>query len=355
MEINFQRIRNNRDVTVHTGAELSSVAGSDGNFTLTVQKQPRFINSNCTACGKCAEVCPVERSDTFNFGMSKTKAIYLRHQMSYPAHYAIDAAVCKKEACGLCVTACKYGAIDFSQKAETLELRASSVVYATGWKPYDAAKITNLGFGKVSNVITNVMMERIASSSGPTGGKIIRPSDGKEAKNVAFVQCAGSRDENHLNHCSSVCCLASLKQITYLREKSADAKATMFYIDIRTPGKYETFYTKVASDPNVSFVKGKVAMVEEDPATKDVIITAEDVMGGQKKKYAVDMLVLATGMEPNAPALGKLLDGCLDSSGFISQEKTPAGIYGAGVAKNPADVSTSLMDATATALRCLRV
>ncbi len=354
MEINFQRVRRNPDITVITGAELASLSGSDGDFTLKATKNPRFINSNCTACDKCAQVCPVEREDDFNMGMSKTKGAYIRHPMAFPAFYAIDPSVCEKEKCAKCAAACEYGAIDLAQKPETLEMRVSSVVYATGWKPYDAAKIENLGFGKVRNVVTNMMMERIASPSGPTGGRILRPSDGREAKNVAFAQCAGSRDENHLAYCSAVCCLASLKQVTYLRETSKDSKATVFYIDIRTPGKYEAFYAKVAADPGVSFIKGKVARVEEDPATKDVIITAEDVAGGVKRKYVADMLVLAAGMEPNSAGLGGVAAGWLDSDGFFAPEKTPPGIYSAGVAKNPADVTTSLMDATATAVKCLR-
>ncbi|MBI3581002.1 MAG: CoB--CoM heterodisulfide reductase iron-sulfur subunit A family protein [Nitrospinae bacterium] len=353
MEINFQRVRRNPDITVITGAELVSLSGSDGDFTLKATKNPRFINANCTACDKCAQACPVERNDDFNLGMSKTKAAYIRHPMAFPAVYAIDPSVCEGEKCAKCVPACGYGAIELAQKPETLEIRASSVVYATGWKPYDAAKIGNLGFGRVSNVITNVMMERIASPSGPTGGRIVRPSDGKEVKNIAFAQCAGSRDENHLAHCSAVCCLASLKQVAYLREAYKDSKATVFYIDIRTPGKYEGFYAKIAADPGVSFIKGKVAGVEEDPATRDVIITAEDVAGGAKKSYVADMLVLATGMEPNSAGLGAGVSGWLDSGGFFAPEKTPAGIYSAGVAKNPADVSASLMDATATAVKCL--
>ena len=151
-------------------------------------------------------------------------------------------------------------------KAETVNVKVGAVVMATGWNPYDATKIDNLGFGTVQNVITNMMMERIAAPNGPTGGKIVRPSDGKEVKNIAFVQCAGSRDENHLAHCSYICCLASLKQASYVRELYPDSKVKIFYIDIRTPGLYENrFYTKIKEDQNVSFLKGKVAKVEQAP------------------------------------------------------------------------------------------
>ena len=167
-------------------------------------------------------------------------------------------------------------------KPETVNVKVGAVVMATGWNPYDATKMDNLGFGTVQNVITNMMMERIAAPNGPTGGKIVRPSDGKEVKNIAFVQCAGSRDENHLAHCSYICCLASLKQATYVRELYPDSKVKIFYIDIRTPGLYENrFYTKIKEDQNVSFLKGKVAKVEQ-AQNGDVKVTAEDIHGRQQ-------------------------------------------------------------------------
>lgn len=350
MEINFRRIRSNPDIRVITGAEVKSVSGGRGDFKVGLKVSPRFVTADCTACDKCVAACPVERPDDFNMGMSKTKAVYLRHPMAYPARHAIDASVCKGAECAKCVPACPYGAIDLSAKETEMELEASSVIYATGWKPYDAAKIDYLGFGRVPNVITNLMMERIASASGPTGGRIVRPSDGKEVKNLAFVQCAGSRDRDHLPYCSSVCCLASLKQATYLREQYPDSKVTVFYIDIRTPGKYEAFYAKVSQDGAISFVKGKVAKVEPDPATGGVLVTAEDIYGGGKKEYKMDMVVLATGMEPNVPGGANL---ALDEDGFVADEKLAPGLFAAGVAKNPADVTTSLMDAAGIALRAL--
>ncbi len=349
MEINFRRIRTNPKIRVITGAAVESVSGASGDFKIALNMAAELVNADCTSCGKCTAACPETRVDDFNMGMSETKAIYLRHPMAYPARYAIDAGVCKGTKCAKCADVCEYGAINLNAKVAAMTVEASGVVYATGWKPYDAARIGNLGFGKVKNVINNLMMERMASLSGPTAGKIVRPSDGKEVKNIAFVQCAGSRDENHLSYCSSVCCLASLKQATYLRELYPDSKATIFYIDIRTPGKYEAFYAKVAKDTSISFIKGKVAKVAEDAATGDVLVTAEDIFGGGKKSYRVDMLVLATGMEPNNAGNGFPL--ARDADGFIADWKLPPGIFATGVAKNPADVTTSLMDAAATAIK----
>ena len=148
-----------------------------------------------------------------------------------------------------------------------MDLNVGAIVWATGWQPYDATKLENLGYSKYANVITNTMMERLAATDGPTGGKIMRPSDGKEVQSIAFVQCAGSRDENFLPYCSGVCCLGSLKQVTYVKEKNPDAKVFIFYIDIRAPGTFEDFYNRVQGYQDLSLVKGKVAKIEEDPQT----------------------------------------------------------------------------------------
>jgi quinone-modifying oxidoreductase subunit QmoA len=211
----------------------------------------------------------------------------------------------------------------------------------------------NLGFGTVQNVITNMMMERLASPNGPTAGKIVRPSDGKEVKNIAFVQCAGSRDENHLPFCSYICCLASIKQATYVRELYTDSKAKIFYIDMRTPGLYENrFYTKLKADANVSFLKGKVAKIEQGE-NGDVKVTAEDIHGGGKITETFDMVVLATGMEPTARSL-KGAGVAVTDDGFIDQTTLPKGIYATGTLKTPVDVARSAQDATGVVMKSIQ-
>ncbi|KJU85351.1 methyl-viologen-reducing hydrogenase subunit delta [Candidatus Magnetobacterium bavaricum] len=349
LEINFKRIKQNPNIKFYTMAEVDSVSGTEGNFSVQLKINPRFVNAKCTACNKCVEVCPVERPNSFNFGMDKTKAIYRPHEMSFPMKYVIDSAVCPGTQCSKCVEACKYNAIDLNMKPETVQLNVAGIVYATGWNPYDATKMDNLGYGKVKNVITNMMMERLAAPNGPTKGQIIRPSDSKAVKSVAFVQCAGSRDENHMAHCSSICCMATLKQATYLRDTNPEIKAVMYYIDLRAPGKYEDFLQKIQADNVIEMIKGKVAKIEEDSETADPILTVEDVLGGKKITQQVDMVVLATGMEPAIK--GKGTGAKLDDNGFVIGDGQEAGVYGAGVAKNPNDVMTSLQDATAMALK----
>lgn len=348
-EINFRRIKNNPRITVLTQAELEELRGSAGNYEATVKVSPRFVTDACTLCGDCADVCPVERADEFNFGLSKTKAAYLPHKMAFPAEYIIDRNTCKKN-CTACFDACRYGAIDLAQKVERKRFRVAAVVMATGWVPYDASKITNLGFSKFPNVVTNVVLERMAASNGPTRGKILRPSDGKEPASVAFVQCAGSRDENHLPYCSSVCCSASLKHSTYIHNLYPETQVTIFYIDVRTPGFLQDFYTKVAANNHLKMIKGKVGLVEEDPQTHDLQVTAEEVLTGEKVTQRFSLVVLATGMVPQTS--GVPLSMARDEFGFATNG-TP-GVYAAGCAKRPEEVAAAVRDATGAALKALQ-
>ena len=354
LEINFKRIRPNTDIKVMTMSEVQKVEGGPGNFSVTIGTAPRLVNENCTGCNKCAEACPAERVNDFNYGMDKTKAAYLPHPMSFPMRYVIDKSACTGDCGQACKAACKYDAVELDMKPAATQLNVGSIVYATGWKPYDMGKLDILGKGQIKNVISNVMMERLASPSGPTGGKILRPSDGREVKNVAFVQCAGSRDENHLSQCSTICCMASIKQAFYVREQyPEDSKAEIFYIDLRTPGRYEKFLNKAQADTNITFTKGKVAKVVEDAETGDVTVEIEDVFGGGKKRVTVEMLVLATGMEPQlAGAPGSV--AVLTEEGFAMSDLQKPGIYAAGVAKAPVDVATSIQDATGTALKAIQ-
>lgn len=352
LEIQFKRIRNNPRVTIYTLAEVESISGEEGNFDVTLKLNPRYVNDKCVGCDACAQACPSYRDDDFNFGMSKSKAAYLPHAQAFPFQYVIDAQACPKDCMKPCLEACKYNAIDLDMKPETVNIKVGAVVLATGWDPYDMKKLDILGGGTIKNVITNMMMERMASPDGPTQGKIIRPSDGKEIKNIAFVQCAGSRDENHLHYCSYICCLASLKHALYVREQYPDAKVTIYYIDIRTPGLYEPrFYWKVKEDPNVAFIKGKVAGITEGPGG-DVTVEMEDVYAGEKKKDTFDMVVLATGMEVKGSQLG--VNITFSADGLVDDSALKKGMYAVGTMKSPADVARSVQDATAAAIKSIQ-
>ncbi len=355
LEINFRRIKDNPRLKVFTMAEVEKVDGRPGSYTVQVKVKPRYVNENCTCCGKCAEACQSEIPSDYDFGMKKVKAAYLPFTMAFPARYVIDPSIVKTEDGQRVKAACPYDAVDLEMAPKTLALNVGAVVWATGWTPYDAKKMDNLGFGKHKNIVTNMMMERLAAPNGPTGGKITRPSDGKAPASVAFVQCAGSRDENYLPYCSYICCMASLKQVTYLRAQYPDAKIYIFYIDLRAPGyRYERFYETIKKDPNVVFVKGKVAAVAEDPITANITVTAENAVTGAKVQQAVEMVVLATGMQPTAAV--QKLPGAVRTTpdGFILNDFAAGGMFAAGCANKPADVVSSNQNATGMALKAIQ-
>jgi len=353
-EINSRRVRQNRRITVHTLASVEEISGSAGAFKARIKLRPRYVGSALSLDDSVAESLTSERDDRFNYGIGKTKALYLPHDMAYPSMYVLDRQALSEDDAAKLAKSCPPGAIDLDMEEREIEVEAGAVIVATGWQPYDAAKLDNLGFGSCPNVITNVMMERLAAPGGPTGGQIVRPSDGKRAVNIAFAQCAGSRDENHLPYCSAVCCMASLKQARYLREQDADAEATIFYIDIRTVGYLEKFYYDLLEDENVSFVKGKVAAISEDAATHDLILDVEDTLAGENLHRQFDLVVLATGMVPNRNGVKLPFELKRDEYGFIDGTTDVEGVYAAGCAKRPCDVSRVTKDATAAALKAIQ-
>ncbi len=357
LEINFRRIKKNTDVTVYTLASVENVSGAPGAYTVTIKVLPRYVEDH-SSTSKCVEDCPVDIPNEFNYGMDMTKAVRLPYEMAYPMNLVADAEALKKSVGSVGFNSfveslvAKGIRLDLEAKPEILTIQVSSIVWATGWVPYDATKLDKLGFGKYPNVITNVMMERLAAKNGPTCGEIVRPSDGKKVYNLAFVQCAGSRDENHLPYCSSICCLASLKQATYLRDYNPDAEAHIFYIDLRAYGRFEYFFDRVRNDEKIHLTKGKIVNVYEDPVTKDIIVEGEDILSGARIRSTFDMVVLATGMQPTTSIEKAPVPGVeYDDYGFIVSD---TGIHAAGVSKRPMDVGTCLQDSTGAALKALQ-
>jgi len=287
--------------------------------------------------------------------MKKIKAAYQPFEMAFPARYVLSPQIIGTDDAVRCKDACKYDAIDLEMESSTVSLKVGALVWATGWEPYDASKIDNLGFGQYENVITNMMLERLASPNGPTKGTIQRPSDNKDIESIAFVQCAGSRDENHLPYCSYICCMASLKHATYIRERYPDAKIYIFYIDLRAPGyRYEKFYKRIKEDENVFFIKGKVAEVNEDPKTKNITVVAENAVTGEKVHQTVEMAVLATGMQPTAANAKLPAELTYTEDGFIINDFEKGGMFAAGCANKPADVVSSNQNATGMALKAIQ-
>jgi quinone-modifying oxidoreductase subunit QmoA len=357
LEINLKRLKANKRIRVLTLAEVAKVEGKAGDYSVTLKVKPRYVNENCTACGACGEAVSAEIPNPFNYNLNKMKAAYLPNSMAYPQRYVLDASIIGTPDADKAKAACKYNAIDLGMKEETVTLKVGAVVWATGWKPYDAARIQPYGYDRIANVITSVEFERMADPFGPTGGKLLRPSDGKEAKNVAFIQCAGSRDRNHLKHCSRICCMASLKQTNYVTEKFGDeGKSSIYYIDIRAIDRFEDFYKKVQENQNVKFIKSKVANITEDKASGNPVLHGVDTEGYHRYDNAHDLVVLAIGMEPSVDA-SKIMPGgvAADVSGFIDINATTEAVFGAGCASNALDVNRAVQSATAASLRAIQV
>jgi quinone-modifying oxidoreductase subunit QmoA len=353
-EINVRRIRQNPRITVHTLAAVEEISGEAGNFKARIRIRPRYVTGEYAVDDSVAAQLTSERDNDFNLGMDKTKALYMPHDMAYPHVHVLDRDALSDADAETLKNACPPGAIDLDMTEREISVDVGAVIVATGWRPYDATKLDNLGFGQYPNVITNVVMERLAALGGPTGGKIVRPSDGKPADTVAFVQCAGSRDENHLPYCSAVCCMASLKQVRFLREQNEKYRATVFYIDIRTIGYLEKFYYDMLEDENVSFTKGKVAKISEDEASHDLLLDVEDTLSGEILHETFDMVVLATGIVPNTADVKIPFELKYDQYGFIDGSTDVDGVYAAGCAKHPCDVSRTTKDSTAAALRAIQ-
>lgn len=354
LEINQRRAKANPNVTILTMAEVSGLSGSEGDYTATVNISPRYVNENCTACGACEDAVEAEFDDEYNYGLSKHKGAFRPYRMAYPERFVLDPRMIGTPDADKAKEACKYDAIDLDMQEETIDLKVGAVIYATGWRPYDAAKIQPYGYDRYPNVISSVEFERMKDPMGPTGGKILRPGDGKEAKDIAFIQCAGSRDRNYLKHCSRICCMASLKQTTYVSEME-DGKSTVYYIDIRAIDRFEDFYRKVQADEKVSFIKSKPANITQDKDGNPVI-NGVDTEGYHRYANPHDLVVLAVGMEPSIKgAMPEGIEITINEHGFIENDGSNGGIFAAGCASDALDVNRAVQSATATALKAIQV
>jgi quinone-modifying oxidoreductase subunit QmoA len=349
MEINSRRVERNPRIRMLTSSRVTGAEQVDGGWKVTVVTDPQWVNTKCTACGDCSEACTTEIDDPFNLGMSKAKAIRIPHLNAWPKRYTFDREQVSDDEAKKIADACTYGAIDLDATESTETIEVGSVVVATGWEPYPLENLDDLG-GALDDVIANVQMERLAAPAGPTSGKIIRPSNGEPPNKVAFVQCAGSRDLNHLPYCSGICCLASLKQATYVKDQLPDAEVTMYYIDRRTPGRNEDVLLKVSEIEGVNLVKGKVGKIEQNGGSLKLHV--EDVANDKLIEAEADLVVLATGMKPAAADQDLAIFSRKDEDGFVLDD-LESGVTVAGVARRPEDVASSVRDATGAAARAL--
>jgi len=363
-------VYNHPNITLLTYSEVERVEGHVGNFKVTIKVKPRYVDmTKCVACGKCAEKCPTKVPDEFNYGLRMRKAIYVPHEMAVPYKYLIDEAHClylTKGVCRLCEKVCPQNAINFEDKPKTINVTVDVIIVATGYDPFDATLLEQYGYGKYANVIIAPQLERLVMPTGPTAGKVIRLSDGKIAKRIAFIQCIGSRDETiGRPNCSRICCMYAIKQAMILKRQDITRDVYIFYIDIRAFGKgFEEYYMR-AQEMGIQFIRGKVAEIIEDPITKNLIVRAEDTLTGRMIEMEFDLVVLSVGLVPSkgTEELAKILKITTGPGGFFLEahpkyrpvDTLREGIFICGCAQGPKDICDTVAQASAAAGRALRL
>jgi len=342
-------------------SEVKEVHREGENFRVKILRKPRYVDEKkCTGCGACAQLCPVEIPNEFDESMGVRNAIYVPFPQAVPLIYTIDKEHCLE--CELCQNVCMAGAIILQQQPEEMEIEVGAIIVTTGFNLFDATKKEEYGFGLYDNVITGLALERLLSASGPTGGHVVRPSDGKIPKKVAFIQCVGSRDEKSGNlYCSRVCCMYATKEAELVKEHVPGVDVTVYYMDIRAFGKaFEEFYQRAKSEFGVKYVKGRVAEVLENPANNNLFIRAENIESGELIEDEVDMVILSSGIVPAATndfeKIMPLKTG--DDNFFVTVNPkidpvttTMEGVFIAGVAEGPKDIPDSVTQASAAAMK----
>ncbi|MCK5290982.1 MAG: hydrogenase iron-sulfur subunit [Thermoplasmata archaeon] len=354
------------NVEVLTCAEVKSVSGYVGNFVITIKKKARFVNKNCTACGDCSTACPVAVPNEFDLGLASRKAIYTPFAQAVPSTYAVDIVTCLNDgpvlACEKCIEACDVeDCIDFNARDETIDLEVGTIIVATGASTFDPKVLEEYGYGKYPNVLTTLEFERLINAGGPSGGHLIRPSDLEPPKNVAFIQCIGSRTEKDGNpYCSNICCMETIKDALLIKEHWPDTEIDVYYMDIRAFGKgFEDLY-KRARSLGVRFIRGipaEALHLEGD----DVRLIGENTLLSEIYDEEYDMVILSVGIEPREDSevvqrlfnLSKTADGFfMESHPKLLPVDTPTkGVFLAGCAESPKDIKDSVTQACAAASR----
>jgi heterodisulfide reductase subunit A len=353
------------NLNILTNSRVVAVEGVPGNYKVTIEKKPRYVDADkCVACDKCVTVCPVEAPDEYNANLKNRKAIYVNTPTVYPPVYVIDEGACKFHDCAKCVEVCPTNAIDLDQKTEQVTLNVGSIVVATGFREFDSSAIKEYHYDDYPDVITNLELARMIDGFGPTGGAIIRPSDGKPAKKIVFIQCAGSRDRRYNPYCSSICCMISLKHASLIKEANPDADVSICYIDIRTTGREHEYYYERAREMGIKFVKGRPTEIYNDEEKGKLIVDVEDALLKRFLDLDADLVVLATAMVPaeGTEELAEILGLELEADGFFKEynaklrptETKQRGIYLCGGATFPKDAPTASLHAHSAAIKATK-
>ncbi|MES9903684.1 MAG: CoB--CoM heterodisulfide reductase iron-sulfur subunit A family protein [Sedimenticola sp.] len=384
-------VQNHPKITVHAYAEMEKLEGYIGNFRATIrQKAKSVVDSECTGCGECWEKCPFTAESEFDMNLNPRKLIYMPFPQAVPTVPVIDRANCPKflkDSCGLCADVCGPDCIDFTQQDEIIEEEFGAVIVATGFKlmpnvypEYGGTRPQHMipkkltkklkklqprsTAGRLVDVINGMEFERLASASGPTGGEIRRPSDGKKPESIAFIACVGSRDCNRgVEYCSKICCMYTAKHTMLYNHSNHEGKAYVFYMDIRAGGKgYEEFINRAQGD-GTEYIRGRVSRLSKKG--DKILVKGADTLLGMSLDIEVDMVVLATAMVPQDDAvdLAKLIGISYDQHGFYSEQhpklmpvdSSTGGIYLAGACQGVKDIPETVAQASAAASKVMQL
>ncbi len=358
-------------IKIYSYSEVTDVKGFVGNFEVTIKKKARYVKEDiCTGCGACTEKCPMKKvPNEFNLGMDNRRAIYIPFAQAVPKVATIDADYCnmlKNGKCGVCAKVCTANAIDYNAKDEFVNEKYGAIVVATGFDPIPMDKFDEYAYSQSKDVITSLEFERLTNAAGPTGGKLLRPSDGEHPHTIVFVQCVGSRceacAEKGKEYCSKICCMYTAKHAMLTRDKYPDTDVYVFYIDVRTPGKnFDEFYRRAVEEYGVHYVKGMVGKVV--PENGKLKVQASDLIAGKQLHIDADLVVLAAAIEPDKSArpLATMLTASMDTNDFFTEahpklrpvESPTAGVFLSGACQGPKDIPETVSQAGAAASKVI--
>jgi len=358
------------NIKLMTYSEVQEVTGYVGNFKVKILKKPTYVDpAKCNLCDECTKVCPIVVPNEFDVGLTGRRAIYIPFPQAIPASYTLDDKNCPDPfttiACGKCADVCKVKAINYDMKPEIIEEEVGAIIVATGFDLYDKENMAEYGYGKYADVLDGLQFERLCSASGPTQGKILRPSDHKEPKEVVFIQCSGSRDpELHCAYCSKICCMYTAKHAMLYKHHVHDGQAYIFYIDVRSGGKgYEEFVQRAVEEDGVIYLRGKVSKIFEENGK--IKVWGVDTLSGKPIEIDADMVVLAQAMRPSngAQELAKKLKLGTDKDGFLAEahpklrpvESVTSGMFLAGAAQAPKDIPEAVAQASGAASKAIGI
>ena len=349
-----------------TYSEVEDISGYVGNFKAKIRKRARYVDENeCTTCGNCAAVCPVVVPDEFQMGLGSRKAVYIAFPQAVPSAYLVAADECLGQnpiACGRCIEACEKQCISFDQQDTYLELNVGAIVVASGMESYDPTSLNEYGYRQFPNIVTSMEFERLISTGGPLEGHFGRPSDLKVPRQIAFIQCVGSRTrdaDRGYPYCSNICCMNTIKATQYLKDNYPEIDVTVFYMDLRAFGKGFEELLMRSKQSGVRYIRGLPGDVVENVETGNLTLTVENTTAKRLEQHEFDMIVLAVGAKPatDTESIRRLVSLSKSPNGFLKEAhakllpvNTPTkGVFIAGCAESPKDVRESVTQAGAAA------